>query len=140
MAAFFRFEVFTPYRLFFADSAESVILTLADGDIEILARHSAFTAPVSTGVLRIKTSEGDKRRAFISSGILEVTGNKTVLMVDAAEWPEEIDTERAIASGKQARETLKTAMLKFEVDNAKNRIRRSDYRLKVAGMLQGENK
>ena len=132
MAASFRFEVYTPYRLFFADSAEFVILTLTDGEIEILAHHSAFTAPVLTGVLRIKTGNGDIRSAFISSGILEVTETKTVLMVDAAEWPEEIDTKRAIASGKQARETLETATLKFEIDNAKSKIRRSDFRLKVA--------
>ena len=133
MAVFFRFEVFTPYRLFYADLAESVILTLADGEIEILAHHSAFTAPVSTGVLRIKTSKGDIRSAFITSGILEVTEVKTVLMVDAAEWPEEINTERAITSGKQARENLETTMLKFEIEYSKEKIRRSEYRLKVAG-------
>jgi len=134
MAVLFRFEVFTPYRLFFADSVEAISLRLTDGEIGVLAGHSFCTAPVETCVLRIKNHKGEWRNAFISTGILEVTEVKTVLMVDTAEWPEEIDTERALAVGKRARDRLETAMLKFEIDQAKDKIRRSDIRLKVAAL------
>jgi len=134
MATLFRFEVFTPYRLFFADMVESVSVTLVDGEIGVLAKHSPITAPVLTGILRVKTKDGMARNAFISSGILEVTEIKTVLIVDTAEWPEEIDAERAAAAGQEAREDLESAMLKFEVDKAKDKIRRSDFRIKVAKM------
>jgi len=130
----FRFEVFTPYRLFFADMVESICMTLVDGEIGVLANHCPITAPVVTGILRIKNKDGIVRNAFISSGILEVTEIKTVLMVDTAEWPEEIDTERAAAAGQEARKDLETAMLKFEFDKAKDKIRRSDFRIKVAKM------
>ena len=132
MAALFRFEVFTPYRLFFADMIEAAIMTLADGEICIMDKHFSCTAPVVSGLLRIKTNDGEWHNAFVSSGILEVTEVKTILLVDTAEWPGEIDTKRAIASGKQARERLENAMLKFEIDRSKNEIRRSEYRLKVA--------
>jgi len=132
MASVFRFEVFTPYRLFFADNVESVSLRLPDGEIGVLAHHSPFTAPVEIGTLRIKIKKDEWRNAFISTGILEVTEIKTVLMVDTAEWPDEIDTARAISSGKHARESLETAMLKYEIDQAKDKIRRSEIRLKVA--------
>jgi F-type H+-transporting ATPase subunit epsilon len=136
MAALFRFEIFTPYRLFFAESVEFISIRLSDGEAGVMAYHSPYIAPVETGVLRIKTNKGKWRSAFISSGILEVTEVKTVLMVDAAEWPEEIDTGRAAEAGKQAREDLENALLKFEVDKAKDKIRRSEFRLKVAEMAK----
>ena len=133
MAELYRFEVFTPYRVFFADMVEVITMTLADGEIGVMAHHYPCTAPVKCGVLRIKTQEGEWRSAFVSSGILQVTEIKTILLVDTAEWPNEIDTERAIAAEKQARDDLENAMLKFEIDQAKDKLRRAEFRLKVAG-------
>lgn len=131
MPAYFNFEVHTPYRLFFSDKVEIITLTLADGEIGIYANHSPFTAPVLTGVLRIKDDKGIWRNAFISHGILEVKDIKNVLMVDAAEWPEEIDRERALLSKYEAEETLNDSQLKFEVYKAKERLWRANCRLKV---------
>ncbi|MDR1418768.1 MAG: ATP synthase F1 subunit epsilon [Treponema sp.] len=131
MAALFSFEVHTPYRLFYSGRIEALILTLADGEICVYANHSFFTSPVRTGVLTIRDGEGKLRTAFTSEGILEVKSHKTVLMADSAEWPGEIDGERALAAKKRALETLETAMLKFETDNAKASLARAETRLKV---------
>jgi F-type H+-transporting ATPase subunit epsilon len=132
MPALYRLEVHTPYRPFFADMVEAITLKLSDGEIGIYAKHSPFTAPVISCVLRIKDNKGQWRTAFISGGILEVTDFKTLLMVEAAEWPEEIDCERAIASEQQAKKSLETALFKFETDNAREKMRRSQLRLKAA--------
>ena len=134
MAALFNFEIHTPYRPFFSGGAEVITLTLVDGEIGVYAHHSPFTAPVLSCMLRIKDSKGVWRCAFITDGILEVKDHKTVLIVDAAEWPEEIDRERALAAKSRAEEKLKTAQLKFEIDNAKTELRRAEFRLKVKDM------
>jgi F-type H+-transporting ATPase subunit epsilon len=52
-------------------------------------------------------------------------------MVDAAEWPEEIDGDRALAAKQRAEEMLKSKMLKFETDNALSSFKRASFRLKV---------
>jgi F-type H+-transporting ATPase subunit epsilon len=132
MPALFNFEVHTPYRPFFIGRVESIVLTLLDGEIGIYANHSAFTSPVVSCILRIKDNKGVFRSAFITDGILEVKEHKNVLMVDAAEWPEEIDTERARAAKQQAEETVKTASFKFELGRAKAQLRRAEFRLKAA--------
>jgi F-type H+-transporting ATPase subunit epsilon len=62
---------------------------------------------------------------------LEVKNHKNVLMVDVAEWPEEIDKERALAAKKAAEEELEEARFKFEIVTAKARLRRANCRLKV---------
>ena len=134
MPALFNFEVHTPYRLFFSSKAEAIVLTLIDGEICVYAHHAAFTAPVVTGKLQIKTESGEWRTAFIADGILEVKDHKNVLMVDTAEWPEEIDKERALLDKQQSEEDLQTAHLKFELDRVKARLRRANYRLMVCGM------
>ena len=135
MGALFHFEVHTPYRLFFSDSIESLTITLSDGEKGVLANHSPFTAPVVPCLLRITDDRGLKRSAFITEGILEVTEVKTVLMVDTAEWPEEIDTERAALAKKTAEEDSKSAMFKFETESAKARLRRAEFRLKAAALV-----
>jgi F-type H+-transporting ATPase subunit epsilon len=131
MAANFRFEVYTPHRAFFADSVEAIVLTLADGEAAVYANHSHFTAPVVSCLLKIKDRNGKWKTAFISGGLLEVTSHKTVLLSDAAEWPAEIDYERAKEAKEKAEETLKSAMMKFETETASASLKRANMRIKA---------
>ena len=131
MAALFPFEVHTPYRRFYSGQVEAVVLTLIDGEAAVYANHSAFTAPVQTGILRIKDQEGNWKTAFTAEGILEVKEHKTVLMSEAAEWPEEIDYQRAKRARDQDREVLESGGMKFETDKAAASLRRAQYRIKV---------
>jgi F-type H+-transporting ATPase subunit epsilon len=131
VANLFPFEVHTPYRRFFHDHIEALTVTLIDGEIGVYADHSAFTAPVETGIMRIKDRDGRWRSAFTTEGILEVKEHKTVLMVDAAEWPEEIDQERALEAKERAESMLRSKMLKFETDNASSSLKRAEFRLKA---------
>ena len=131
MSALFNFEVHTPYRLFFSGKAEAVILTLVDGEIGIYANHSPVTAPVVTCILRIKDADGNWKTAFISGGILEVKDVKNILLVESAEWPEEIDRELAIASKKEAEEVLSSSQFRFEKDDARAKLKRAECRLRV---------
>jgi F-type H+-transporting ATPase subunit epsilon len=131
MPKLYPFEVHTPYRLFYSGEVEELVISLADGEIGVLADHASFNAPVNTGVLRIKDGKGKWRNAFTTDGILEVKGHKTVLLVDAAEWPEEIDEARALASKQAAETDLAGSTFKFEISNAKERLKRAEARLKV---------
>jgi F-type H+-transporting ATPase subunit epsilon len=137
MAAVFPFEIHTPYRRFFAEEVEAVVITLSDGEAAVYANHSAFTAPVISCVFKIKTKKGVWKTAFTAEGILEVKNHKTVLMSEAAEWPEEIDYERAKNAGERARETLTAGGMKFEIDKAAAALRRAQCRMRVWETAQG---
>jgi F-type H+-transporting ATPase subunit epsilon len=131
MPSLFNFEVHTPRRLFYSGRVQAITLGLEDGEIGIYAAHSPFTALSVTGVLRIKSESGNWRFAFVSGGVLEVKEHKNVLMVESAEWPQEIDLERVLESKKQAEEALKNPNFRFEVDKMKEKLRHAEYRLKV---------
>jgi F-type H+-transporting ATPase subunit epsilon len=130
-AKLFTFEVHTPYRRFFSGQIEALSITLMDGEIGVYAQHSAFTAPVETCIMRIKDKTGVWRNAFTTEGILEVKEHKTVLMVDDAEWPAEIDHERAEAAKKRAEESLAGGLLTFEAVNVTASLKRAEFRLKA---------
>ncbi|MCL1815381.1 MAG: ATP synthase F1 subunit epsilon [Treponema sp.] len=127
----FKFELDTPYCRFYSGETEAITLTLPDGDITVYADHSFFTAPVLAGFLKIKDKAGTWKNVFISEGFLEVKAHNTILMVDAAEWPGEIDGERAERALAAAEETIASSMLKFEITAAKAAARRAKFRLKV---------
>jgi F-type H+-transporting ATPase subunit epsilon len=137
MAALFNLEVHTPYRRFFDNKAQAIVITLADGEKGVYAKHSAFTAVTVTGILRIKDADGNWKAAFVSCGILEVKEYKNVLLVDTAEWPEEIDKESVLAAKQQAEDILKDAHLRFETDWAKEELHRANFRLKLLEMCEG---
>ena len=127
----FKFELYTPYRRFFSDEIEALTLSLPDGEITIYADHSFLTAPVKAGYIRIKTKEGKWKNAFIADGILEVKAHNTIVMADAAEWPEEIDQAHAEKSLQDAQETINAGTFKFETTTAEAAANRAKFRLKV---------
>ncbi|MDR2343030.1 MAG: ATP synthase F1 subunit epsilon [Spirochaetaceae bacterium] len=139
MAALFTLEIYTPYRLFFSETVEMIVLNIADGEIGIQAGHDRFTAPVKCCVARIKDRSGVWKPVFIADGIVEVKRHKSVILVGSAEWPEEIDYERVLQSKKEAEEILKSEGFQFEIAAARQKLKRSGIRLqtlKAAG-LQG---
>ncbi|MDR2481543.1 MAG: ATP synthase F1 subunit epsilon [Spirochaetaceae bacterium] len=129
--ATFKLEVFTPYRLFFSSEVEAITLQLADGEAGIYAGHSFFTAPFKTCILRIREISDGWKEAFITNGIIEVKRYKTVLLADAAEWPWEIDKERALSAKNDAESVLINTSFKFEHRTAKEKLIRAQTRLNV---------
>jgi F-type H+-transporting ATPase subunit epsilon len=128
----FIFEVHTPQRLFFSGPVEAVVTTLIDGEAGIYSHHSPFTASVVTGILKIKDEKGIWKQAFITDGVIEVKRSRTVLLTEHAEWPEEVDVERAAKARDNALAVLESGAFKFEAESAKAKLKRAEARLKLA--------
>ena len=132
MAALFPLEVHTPTRIFFSEPIEVIVLTLIDGEAAVYANHSHFTAPVVPCLFKIKDKDGQWKSAFTAEGILQVGDLRTVLLSDAAEWPDEIDYERAKAALERAEETINMGTFKFETEAAVSALQRAKMRIKVS--------
>jgi F-type H+-transporting ATPase subunit epsilon len=138
MSALFNFEVHTPKRLFYSGKVQAITIGLDDGEIGIYANHAPFSAHSVTGTLKIKDDSGNWRSAFVCGGILEVKEFKNVLMVESAEWPEEINVDNVLKLKKQAEEILKDTRLKFEIDKAKKQLHHAECRLRVFETIKKE--
>jgi F-type H+-transporting ATPase subunit epsilon len=128
----FNCEILTPYRRFYSGKAESVTFVTFDGQIEILAGHDSLVAPVRIGQLRL-VSEGRVRKAAITEGFARVADGKVDLFVDAAEWPEEIDRERAEAALGRATKRIATETMVWRVEASRRAAARAQNRIAVAG-------
>ena len=132
MAGTFFLEIVTPDKKFYSDEVQELILQTPEGEIGLLSGHMPMVAAVSIGPIRIKN--GDKwLEAFISEGFMEVTREKTVILADTAEWPEEIDANRAKAAEERARERLQRKLSHIEYMQSQAALQRAISRLRVSG-------
>ncbi|HYF83449.1 MAG TPA: ATP synthase F1 subunit epsilon [Clostridia bacterium] len=101
----FNLKIITLDEVFYQGRAEALIVRGVDGDFEILPRHTNLIAAVLPDDIRIRTAEGE-RHAFISRGIVKVTDGSVTIIVNTAEWPEDIDIARAEEAETRARSQL----------------------------------
>jgi len=132
MANSIKLEVITPERLFYEGEIELVIARTLLGDEGFMANHSWACKLLATGELWIQEKGSrDFKVAAISGGYIDV--QKTiVIFTDSAEWPEEIDAERAIRAKLRAEDSLAAFPNKgIEIELAKIAIEKALTRINV---------
>lgn len=130
MSKSFRLTVLTPEREFYKGPAESLTIESIDGELCILAEHIPMVAAVGVGELKIKT--GDKvLTAFHSEGFLEVHSDSTTVLLQACEWPEEIDINRAKEALERAEHRLEQQRNVQTIARSKIALSRALMRIKV---------
>ena len=85
---------------------------------------------VSIGPIRIKQN-GEWLDAVLTEGFMEIKQDKTVILTDTAEWPNEIDVNRAKAAKERAEERLQRELSRAEYIRSQAALARALARLKV---------
>ncbi|MGE5328588.1 MAG: ATP synthase F1 subunit epsilon [Deltaproteobacteria bacterium] len=131
----FYLEIVTPERKFFEGQAEMIIVHTPDGEIGILKDHEPAVIAVDSGDIRFLV-DGVWKEAAATPGFMEVTSEKTILLVDTAEWPEEIDINRAKAAKERAEERLQQKLAYLEYIRSQASLARALARLKVTNQIK----
>jgi F-type H+-transporting ATPase subunit epsilon len=131
MASNFNLEIVTPERKFFSDQVEMVILHTPDGEMGILEGHVPMVVAVGIGPVKIKKN-GEWKEAVLTEGFMEIKQDKTIILTDTAEWPQEIDINRAKAARQRAEERLQRQISQAEYVRSKAALARALARLKIA--------
>lgn len=76
------------------------------GEFGVLPGHVTFLTTVEPGEVRI-FNEGRTRYLATGGGFAEVVNDKITLLLNSAEFPEEIDVQRAYLAKERAEETLR---------------------------------
>jgi len=126
----FFLEVLTPERKFFSGEAEGVVFKSVDGEMGILARHAPTVAAVDVGPLKINV-EGKWIESLVTQGFAKIMPDKVVILIDTAEYPEEIDINRAKAAKDRAQERLQKQLSQMEYMRSKAALARAMARLKI---------
>lgn len=127
----FDLEIVTPDRLFFSEKVEMVIVRGLEGDLAILKGRTPITTPLKIGQVRI-TQNGKERIAAVVNGYISVLGDKTTIVTEAAEWPEEIDVNRAEEAKRRAEELIKKNDKDIDIIRAELALKRALNRLNTS--------
>jgi len=135
MASTFILEIVTPMRKFFSGEVEMVILKTPNGEMGILKDHVPMVVAVDIGPIKI-LQDGEWLEAVLDEGFMEITKEKTVVLVDTAEWPNEIDINRAQEAKARAEERLQRQLAQKEYVRSRAALSRAMTRLKVARKIK----
>lgn len=107
-----------------------VELTTTEGEVGIYADHIPMTMIVAPGVLTI-TEPAGKKKASLISGFMEIQQEKVTILAETAEWPDEIDVERAKAAEKRALDRISNHQEGIDIARAEVALKRALAREKA---------
>ena len=127
----FQVRILAADDSFFEGNCQFMVIPASDGALGILAHHSNMIAAVVPGELCFQPDDGALRTASVSAGLVKVENNEVLVLVDAAERPEDIDVNRAKRAADEAREALLQQKSRQEYKRAQANLARAISRLRV---------
>ena len=133
-------RIFTAEKIKFDEPADMIIVRCvhedmgkqsAVGDIGILPGHMTMSVLLSISPMRIK-NEGTDRVLAIHGGIMTVKDNTVTLYTELAQWPEEIDAQKAKQEQESTQAALQAAADDTELRAASIGMRRALVQLEVS--------
>lgn len=128
MAETFRLKIISPNGIFFDEEIERIVIRGTEGELAILPDHTPLTTAISVGTFLIINGK-DKKSGTLLGGLATINPRETIVLTDAAEWPDEIDIERAKAAKKRALKHLQDD--RFDSARAQAALERAMARLQA---------
>jgi len=130
MAELFQLQIISPDRIFYDKQVSMVEMTTGEGEIGVYARHLPITTTLEPGIVKIH-EEGEIKEAAVHSGFVVIMQDKVTLMAEVAEWPEEIDLNRAEEARIRAERRLGGKEAGIDTTRAELALRRALVRIEL---------
>lgn len=130
MAEKFELKIISPEKAFYEGSADFLEFTTTEGEMGVYAKHIPLTVILEPCVMTIH-NDGEKKKAAVMGGFVEILEDKITVLAEDAQWPEEIDKTRAEAAYKRAKDRLSEKHTNLDVLRAELAIKRAIARLET---------
>lgn len=134
MSKTFDLKIVASDRDFFQGNCEMIILPAIDGSHGVLPEHESMVTAIRAGEVRFQV-DGEWNLAALGDGFAQILPDHVVVVVDTAEWPEEIDVNRAEEAKERAEDRLRRKQALLEYHHTKAALSRAMARLKVTKKL-----
>jgi F-type H+-transporting ATPase subunit epsilon len=124
-------EIITPERLVVRDEVDMVEAKGALGEFGVLPGHARFLTTLEIGEVRY-IKGGTTKHLAASGGFAEVSEDKVTLLLETAEFAEEIDVDRARRAEQRAQSALKEALESDEFKVHEMALLRAIARIQVS--------
>ena len=125
-----KLEVMTPERLLVQDQVAEVIAPGTEGEFGVRPGHCNFLTSLGVGELRYRIDDQWQYLA-LSGGYAQVEPERVTVLAQLAEWPEEIDLERAEEAVRKAQELIASPGKAEEIKAARRSLEKALLRVKV---------
>ena len=131
---FFDLEIITPDRVFWSGKASMLEMNTTEGQVGIYKKHIPMTMILQPGIVKLHL-ENEIKEAAIHAGFVEILPDKISMMAEVAEWPDEIDLNRAKEAELRAERRLQAHDPKINMSRAELALKRALVRQELAGKL-----
>ncbi len=102
----FSLRIYEADDIFYEGPCVSLVVPTTEGMYGIWANHLNTIAAVSIGEMKFTLPDGTVYVASVSEGMVKIENNDVLVLVDAAEYLDEIDENRARKALEAAEEAL----------------------------------
>ena len=134
----FPLQILDVENPFFEGECVSLVIPTEDGLYGIQAGHSDMVAAVVPGEIKFTKPDGKTLIGAVSNGIAKVEDGKVLVLVETAEYPEEIDEKRAERTIEEAKEEMLQKKGIRDYYAARTRMARAMSRLRVKKHEKGQ--
>ena len=126
----FKLKIISPDRIFYEGEASMIELKTSEGEVGIYKNHIPMTMILVPGILRITEQDGVKEAA-LHAGFIEVLPEEVTILAEIAEWPDEIDVNRAEEAKIRAQRRMTTSDPNINMVRAEIALKKSLVRLEL---------
>lgn len=130
MADKFKLSIIAPDSSFYEGEAEFLEFTSTEGQMGVYAQHIPLTTILEPCVMTIH-NDGEKKKAAIIGGFIEILKEKVTVLAEDAQWPEDIDLDRAKASYERAKERIAAKQEGIDLKRAEVSLKRAVARIET---------
>ena len=127
----FELKIIEPDGMFFEGEGEFLEFTSVEGQMGVYKNHIPLTTILEPCVVKIHAN-GETKKAAILGGFIEIQKERITILAEDANWPEEIDVERAKAAKQRAEERLSKREAGLDVVRAEAALKRAVARIGAA--------
>ena len=125
-------EIITPDRVFYTGKVSFIEMTTTEGEIGVFEKHVPTTCILAPGIVRLYEDENhqdEPKKAVVHAGFVEILPDRVRLMAEIAEWPDEIDKNRAEEARIRAERRSEENEEGIDMDRAELALKRAVARL-----------
>ncbi|MFI3172644.1 MAG: ATP synthase F1 subunit epsilon [Eubacteriales bacterium] len=128
----FEIEIISPDEVLYRGPVAFAEFTTVIGEMGVYKNHIPLTTILEPCVMALHNEEGIKKCAVLG-GFVEIQKEKITVMAEDAQWPDEIDVERAKAAAKRAEERIQAKTGDTDVRRAEVALKKALARVNTAG-------
>lgn len=127
----FELKIIEPDGMFFEGEGEFLEFTSVEGQMGVYKNHIPLTTILEPCVVRIHAN-GETKKAAVLGGFIEIQKERITILAEDANWPDEIDVERAKAAKQRAKERLSKRESGLDMARAEAALKRALARIGAA--------